>query len=174
MEGEMMEDMGRERTSQVRTSSCSPGSSPLGLVVTTGNLRPLLFNKPKTSLSLVNNLNSAPPLLATGVAAVVGFWWTGRDKNSYSDPASGGSKEIMRLEVMSSWFWINIKKRTWDEQWTTYDLMTFDSHDFLWYPKIVRSYLFPKIFISLSGPYISSWSGPNKSCWHSGQCCNKY
>ena len=83
------------------------------------------------------------------------------------------NSEIMRIEVMSSWFWINIKKWTWmnNEQ---HDLMTFDSHDFLWYPKIVRSYLFPKLLISLSGPYNSSWSGPNKSCWHSGQCCNKY
>ena len=149
MDRAMMGAMAQAMT--LLTSLCTPGSSAQALLVTT-----------------------APPLLATGVAAVVGCWWTGRDKNSYSDPASGGSKEIMRLEVMSSWFWINIKKRTWDEQWTTYDLMTFDSHDFLWYPKIVRSYLFPKIFISLSGPYISSWSGPNKSCWHSGQCCNKY
>ena len=89
-----MEDMGPERTSQERTSSCSPGFSPLGLVVTTGNPSLLLVNTLKTSLSLVNtlktslllvnnNLNSALPPLATGAVAGAGSWSTVRDKNSY-------------------------------------------------------------------------------------------
>ena len=83
MEGEMMEDMGLERTSPVRTSPCSPGSSLQGLGVTTGN------SCHWSILSiLIGQLNTAPPPLATGVVVGVGSWWTVRDKISYKNQAT--------------------------------------------------------------------------------------